>query len=300
MTYSHNIEHPKKDMVHDAIFKKVQPVNRSFALFFPGATQACVKAAQSRNIIGKNFYGIYVENNKEVYSLLSDSKPKNVHIHKQDLHKLVLKDVLGKKKLQFGYFDLCGLWNANEAYWLANNQQYLADTTDCIVTLNLNPTMGIPAQHIYRNFEYSPLPFNIDWEQTKWYIDYTGFKHSLNNKPLENTVYLNGLKVIYNCLYDFNVNLQTIKTYKDTKAQMLTAHLVLNRLPVRDDVRYSVISQFFKENEMKKTATKSVKKPAPKKFPRPKKAISRPSHLTPAQWAWSWDNPNSIRNRASK
>ena len=214
-----------------------------------------------------------------------------------EAHQVNLRKHLKGEKIDHAFLDFCGEVTAPLLYWLHSLGQDGVFAEDC----SLSFTYSIvgrrnPLLNTWVSFSFDGDFYNIESRLQR------KMQHSNINVPYNETVrnkFLATLKLTVAALIgDYRLSIDKAYTYHSdgAKTPMAIIRLKLGKKKVLTSSLTGLLLRKVKEwgfgsyDDYRKALAPARKK-------RNVTDKKRPKGMSPQQWAWSWDNPSSIRNR---
>lgn len=315
-----------------AVEKRGQPAKT--ALFLPSNDSLCLKEALDNGTINKNTFIIAIERDPKIATkikrTLAGLKFKTQpHVHVGEIDDLDLPNVVGNRRIDFAFFDLCNQLNQNIILWFLRlrNENVFAKNADIAFTFSMlyrnekfldfyiesmlfthnKRVQRMAALADTRDIRKSSL--NSDWNgniiEPKLSQHHPEFeKEMVYNRLHRNcATTLAFLEEIFNVATGRSYNVTEAIVYADTRTPMIMIRGSLSKLENEDfDPEDHLLEQIIlnyigidDEDEMWDIIDSKGKCIEKRQFNR----INTPKGMSPQQWAWHPDNPNGIRNKKS-
>jgi len=271
------------------------------ALFLPGNSCLCVRTALAQGTIDEDTFIIAIEQDKKTANVIRrqlKTLVKRFHLHVGPIIETHLPDFIGNKKIDFAFLDFCGNLDIKLVQWLlyqSGSFSVGAQVAFTFCTLGrANNFIKETEWELNRKHKWLGIKKSIDNQLSAAYSTVL-FRYGSENRFRIPTI--TAIWAILSC--HFKTRVSSCIEYCDSSPMiMVKFDLVGPKNKVSKNARrFLEYCSCFDRLSGSDFGCLDFDDTQTKVKPIRVAAVERPSHLSPQQWAWHINNPNSIRNR---
>jgi len=128
-----------KNGARSSVVSLAKPKAAKAALFFPGHSCLCVEEARRQGTIDKDTFIVVVERDPAIAKVIR-RKMRNFdyHLHVGEVTTMDLSSVLGRRRINFAFFDFCGQLTSEIASWISKQTDVFAKGAHVAFTFSMS------------------------------------------------------------------------------------------------------------------------------------------------------------------